>query len=714
MREETDVSLLRIGAELGGRDHSTVLHACDKITREIGRQRRAAPRDRGGPRADLRRLTAAGPTAGGAGRRAVRRSTGARSGNRLPPLLWITAVDSVEKRALGVDKRGRPGRCPGRQTGPRRGRPRPVRTASRRPGRLVHRPSRAVPDRRSPSTTWPGREHRIRAAGSTAVHPIHRMMVMMTLEDRERRPHLPTHGTGRPSPDRDVRRRPPALRIRARPSPSPWSEAHVKLSVMQENLARGLSVVSRAVSTRSTLPVLGQRPPPDRGRRPEADRHEPRDRDHLLGARQDRHGRRDDRAGQAADRPRQLAAGRRAGRPRAPGRRHPAIRAGRFETHVKGIDAEEFPAIPTAGERPTTRISQKVLRQALDETAFAAASDEARPILTGVLCPVRGRPADARRRRQLPDRGQDDPDPRPGRGDERRHPGPLAQRADAASWPTPTTRSTSSCAEHATRSCSTSRASTSSAGSSTASSRTTSRSCRRRTRRAPSSTARSCSGRSGWPRSSPSAVGEHRQAPGRRRRRAGVIVTANAEVGDNEGRVEAAVEGDGTTIAFNARYLADVLPTSSGAVRARAQRAALARRVQAGRRRRVRPRRDAGPDDVLEGPGRSPAAGPARVASPPRPARATRTLDADVRARAAARLGPQRRRQDEPARGDRAARLGPLASDDRPTPSSSAGAPTSPGSGPRRRRIATSGAEPTRSRSPSWRDGTAASASGSG
>jgi len=36
MREETDVSLLRIGAELGGRDHSTVLHACDKITRESG------------------------------------------------------------------------------------------------------------------------------------------------------------------------------------------------------------------------------------------------------------------------------------------------------------------------------------------------------------------------------------------------------------------------------------------------------------------------------------------------------------------------------------------------------------------------------------------------------------------------------------------------------------------------------------------------------
>jgi chromosomal replication initiator protein len=35
MREDTDDSLLRIGAELGARDHTTVLHACDKITREV-------------------------------------------------------------------------------------------------------------------------------------------------------------------------------------------------------------------------------------------------------------------------------------------------------------------------------------------------------------------------------------------------------------------------------------------------------------------------------------------------------------------------------------------------------------------------------------------------------------------------------------------------------------------------------------------------------
>ena len=35
MRQETDASLLEIGQSLGGRDHSTVLHGCEKIGREI-------------------------------------------------------------------------------------------------------------------------------------------------------------------------------------------------------------------------------------------------------------------------------------------------------------------------------------------------------------------------------------------------------------------------------------------------------------------------------------------------------------------------------------------------------------------------------------------------------------------------------------------------------------------------------------------------------
>jgi DNA polymerase-3 subunit beta len=66
------------------------------------------------------------------------------------------------------------------------------------------------------------------------------------------------------------------------------------------------------------------------------------------------------------------------------------IQAGRFESNIKGIPADDFPTVQTAGERPITRVAQKVLRQALDETAFAAASDEARPILTGVLAKFEG------------------------------------------------------------------------------------------------------------------------------------------------------------------------------------------------------------------------------------------------------------------------------------------------------------------------------------
>jgi DNA polymerase-3 subunit beta len=38
-----------------------------------------------------------------------------------------------------------------------------------------------------------------------------------------------------------------------------------------------------------------------------------------------------------------------------------------------------------------------------------------------------------------------------------------------------------------------------------------------------------------------------------------VMVTAAADVGDNRGTVDATIEGDETTIAFNARYLSDAL-----------------------------------------------------------------------------------------------------------------------------------------------------------
>ena len=159
----------------------------------------------------------------------------------------------------------------------------------------------------------------------------------------------------------------------------------MNLSVIQENLARGLSVVGHAVSSRSTLPILANvlLRTEDAGLKLTATNLE-------IGITCWVPGKIDTDG--AITVPARLFADIVNGLPPAErvdlelkGNDRLFIRAGRFETTLRGIDAEEFPAIPAAGERPTTRISQKVLKRALAEVTFAAATDEARPILTGVL-----------------------------------------------------------------------------------------------------------------------------------------------------------------------------------------------------------------------------------------------------------------------------------------------------------------------------------------
>ena len=159
----------------------------------------------------------------------------------------------------------------------------------------------------------------------------------------------------------------------------------MKLSVMQENLARGLQVVSRAVSSRSTLPVLANvlLRTEDAGLKLTATNLE-------IGITAWVPGKIDSEG--ALTVPARLFTDLVAGLPagervdlEADGDTRCASSAGRYQTHLRGIDAEEFPVIPSPGERPTTRVSQKELKRALSEVVFAAATDEARPILTGVL-----------------------------------------------------------------------------------------------------------------------------------------------------------------------------------------------------------------------------------------------------------------------------------------------------------------------------------------
>ena len=164
----------------------------------------------------------------------------------------------------------------------------------------------------------------------------------------------------------------------------------MKLSVMQENLSRGLQVVSRAVSTRNTLPVLANvlLKTEDAGLKLTATNLEI-GMTYWVPGRIDGDGTTTVPARLFTEVINKLSPGDKVDL-ELQGAATLRIRSGRSESHIIGIDADDFPAIPTAGERPTTRISQKILKQALEETAFAAATDEARPILTGVLARFEG------------------------------------------------------------------------------------------------------------------------------------------------------------------------------------------------------------------------------------------------------------------------------------------------------------------------------------
>ena len=67
------------------------------------------------------------------------------------------------------------------------------------------------------------------------------------------------------------------------------------------------------------------------------------------------------------------------------------VRCARFEANIKGIDALDFPVVPTADENDGyIELEADALRQMIGRVVFAAASDESRPILTGVLATFEG------------------------------------------------------------------------------------------------------------------------------------------------------------------------------------------------------------------------------------------------------------------------------------------------------------------------------------
>ena len=66
------------------------------------------------------------------------------------------------------------------------------------------------------------------------------------------------------------------------------------------------------------------------------------------------------------------------------------LSCGRFDAHINGQDANDFPPIPTVDTGIIGKISAAVLKDAITHVAFAAATEDSRPVLTGVKVEITG------------------------------------------------------------------------------------------------------------------------------------------------------------------------------------------------------------------------------------------------------------------------------------------------------------------------------------
>ncbi len=160
----------------------------------------------------------------------------------------------------------------------------------------------------------------------------------------------------------------------------------MKVSCLQENLAKGLGIVGRSVANRSTLPVLGNVLLATDGDRLKLSATNLETGINCwIGAKVEEEG--------AVTIPARLLTDFINSLP--PERIDLALdeetqtlntRCAHFEANLKGIDSQEFPVVPglDAGKE-IIRLDPAALKQMINQVAFAAAADESRPILTGVL-----------------------------------------------------------------------------------------------------------------------------------------------------------------------------------------------------------------------------------------------------------------------------------------------------------------------------------------
>ena len=159
----------------------------------------------------------------------------------------------------------------------------------------------------------------------------------------------------------------------------------MKVSCLQENLAKGLSIVGRAVATRSALPVLSNvLLATDQSRLKLSATNLEMGVNCWIGAKVEEEGTTTIPARLLSDfvnslppEPISMALNVRS--------QTLSLRCARYEANIKGIDAQEFPLILTLSEDNTINLDVATLRHMIELVAFSAATDESRPVLTGVL-----------------------------------------------------------------------------------------------------------------------------------------------------------------------------------------------------------------------------------------------------------------------------------------------------------------------------------------
>jgi DNA polymerase-3 subunit beta len=160
----------------------------------------------------------------------------------------------------------------------------------------------------------------------------------------------------------------------------------MKVSCLQENLAKGLSIVGRAVASRSTLPVLSNVLLTTDGDKLKLSANNfELGINCWVGAKVEQAGAITVPARLLTDFVNSLPA-ERIDMDLDEATQTLNLRCARIESNIKGIDAQEFPAVPTATDDDIAiKLEPETLRTMIKQVVFAAATDESRPVFTGVL-----------------------------------------------------------------------------------------------------------------------------------------------------------------------------------------------------------------------------------------------------------------------------------------------------------------------------------------